>query len=529
MKVLLSILVLTLAGIAGSGEALAQQPQTLSLDDAIALALQKNGDIVVERENLFIAGAALTRAEAAYEPLLRGEARLRDRTDPVNSILSGAPRGELAPTTTSLQSSASLVQLLPTGASLSVFSTLNRDRTNSVLALLTPSWSTGLGAELRQPLMQNRRTDPARRAIRIARVDRSRAQSSLRRVASEITASVERAYWTLVAARSDVAIRESSLRVAEKQREDTRVRIQAGTQAESDLAQTTAEIERRRGDLLSSKESVVRAENALRNLIARDASDPIWDRPLVPEDRPLVRNASDAPVDVTSAIARAMDNRSELRELALRLDRQDVEIDSALDRVRPQVDLVASYNGRGLAGSANDDAIPIFGSTPVVPNTFQGGLGRSLLNVAENRFPDASIGVSVSLPIGNTAAKQDVAIARAIRRQSTALLDQARQRVSLEVRNAAAAIASAEQRMDAAQAAREAAEVQMQAERDRFDAGLSNNFFILTRQNDLAGAQLAENVAKADYRKAQSELARATGSLLDARGIQVTEETGDHR
>ncbi|MEO8035598.1 MAG: TolC family protein [Acidobacteriota bacterium] len=529
MKLFLTPLVFALTAIIACGVAHAQEPQPLSLDDAVALALEKNGDIVVERENLLIAGSLVTRAEAAYEPLLRGDARLRNRTDPVNSILSGAPRGELTPTTNSLQSSASLSQLLPTGASLSLFSTLNRDRTNSVLALLTPSWSTGLGAEIRQPLMQNRRTDPARRAIRIARVDRSRAQSSLRRVASEITASVERAYWTLVAARNDVAIRESSLKVAEKQREDTRVRIQAGTQAESDLAQTTAEIERRRGDLLSSKEGVIRAENALRNLIARDAADPLWDRPILPEDKPLMREAGEAPVDVAAAIARAVNNRPELRELALRLDRQDVEIDSALDRVRPQVDLVASYNGRGLAGSENNDAIPIFGATPVVPSALQGGLGRSLVNAAENRFPDASIGVSVSLPIGNTAAKQDVAIARAIRRQSSALLDQARQRVSLEVRNAAAAISSAEQRMDAAHAAREAAEIQLQAERDRFDAGLSNNFFILTRQNDLAAAQLAEVVARTDYRKAQSELARATGSLLDARGIHVTEETGDHR
>lgn len=491
--------------------------QELTLSDAIARALEKNADIVVERESVNIAEASVLRADAAYEPSLRGDARLRKRTDPVNSVLSGAPAGELAPTVRMLQTSASLVQLLPTGATMSVFSGVSRDETNSVFALLTPSWSTSIGAEVRQPLLQNRRIDPARRAMRIARVDRTRALSSLRRTASEVTAAVERAYWTVVAARRDVEIRESTVRVAEKQREDTKVRIEAGTQAEADLAQTTAEVERRRGDVMVSRENLTRAENALRNLIARDASDPIWEQPLVPAETPRVVRGH---LEVATAIAQAIEHRPELEELAGRLDRQDVEIDAALDRVRPQLDLVASYNGRGLAGTRNPDAFSPFGPI-VIGDDIRGGLGQSLLTIGENEFPDASLGVSFVLPIGNTAAKQDVAIARALRRQSSATLDAARQRVALEVRNAIASLASAEQRIAAAQVAIEAAEVQLQAERDRFEAGTSNTFFILTRQNELAASQLAETIAITDQRKAETELARAMGTILEERGIEI--------
>jgi len=500
----------------------------LSLDDALALALEKNSEIVVERESIFIADATLVRAQAAYEPFIRGEARLRDRTDPVNSILSGAPRGEVAPRTRSILSSASLVQLLPTGGSMSLFSTINQDRTNSVLALLTPSWSTGIGAEIRQPLMQNRRIDPARRAIRIARVDRERAASSLQRIASEIAASVERAFWTLVAARRDITIRESAVQLAEAQRKDTRIRIEAGTQAESDLSQTTAEIERRRGELVTSRELLGRAENALRSLIARDTADSLWQGAIVPDENPNRAEPSPPSINVETEIAHALDHRPELREMALRLERQDVEIESALDRVRPQLDLVAAYQGRGLAGSENDDSISPFGEPPSVPGAIRGALGRSLGTIGENRFPDASLGFAVSLPIGNSAAKQDVAIGRALRRQAVTTLDAARQRVAVEVRNAAAALSSAAQRIEAATAAREAAVVQLQAENDRFTAGTSNNFFVFTRQNDLAAAKLAELVALTDYRKAETELARATGSLLQTRGIHI-HETGGSR
>lgn len=487
----------------------AARAQELTLTDAIAMALAKNGDIVVERESLHIADATLLRAEAAYEPAVRSELRLRERADPINSILSGAPRGELSPTQRTFQTSASIVQLLPTGGTVSVFSGITRDDTNSILALLTPAWTTLLGAEVRQPLLQNRRIDPARRAIRIARADRSRALSSLRRVATETTAAVERAYWTAIAAQRDVETRQSAVAVAEKQREDTRVRIQAGTQAEADLAQTTAEVERRRGELAITRENAMRAQNALAYLIG--ASD--FTLPAV-----LAKPATPASPAPDALIATALANRPELDELAHRLARVDVEIDSALDRVRPQIDLVASYSGRGLAGTRNEDAIEPFGPV-IVSGEMNGGLGRSLRSLEE--FPDASLGIAVSIPIGNTAAKQDVAIARALRRQSEAVMEQMRQRITMEVRNAVAALESAEQRIEAALAAREAAEVQLQAERDRFEAGTSNTFFILTRQNDLAAARLAETVAIADYAKAAAELARATGTLLEQRGVSI--------
>jgi outer membrane protein TolC len=50
---------------------------------------------------------------------------------------------------------------------------------------------------------------------------------------------------------------------------------------------------------------------------------------------------------------------------------------------------------------------------------------------------------------------------------------------------------------------------------------LSTSFFVLTRQNDLAVAQLAEIAALTDYRKARAELGRATGALLHDRNIRV--------
>jgi outer membrane protein TolC len=108
------------------------------------------------------------------------------------------------------------------------------------------------------------------------------------------------------------------------------------------------------------------------------------------------------------------------------------------------------------------------------------------------------VGVSFEMPIGRAEARARIAAAEADRRRVTTTLAGAPDRIAAEVLNAAT-----------------------RAEQDRFAAGLSTNFFVLTRQNDLALAQLAEIAALTDYRKAQTELARSSGSLLRERGIQL--------
>ena len=131
------------------------------------------------------------------------------------------------------------------------------------------------------------------------------------------------------------------------------------------------------------------------------------------------------------------------------------------------------------------------------------------------------MGVSYTVPIGNRAAKGDLAMAQIARKQAGTVVAQVTQRVGVEVRNALAALDTAAQRIEAAQAGREAAIVQLQAEQDRFDAGLTTSFFVLTRQNDLAQAELAEIAARADYSRARAEYLRATGTLLGARGVSL--------
>jgi HAE1 family hydrophobic/amphiphilic exporter-1 len=406
-------------------------------------------------------------------------------------------------------------------------SSVFREKTDNVFSVLSPSWTTSLGVEVRQPLLRSRTIDQARQGLRIARIDRTRSAASLRRVAAETVAAVERAFWMLVAARKDTEARLSSVALAERQKGDIEARVEAGTLSEADLATPVAEVERRKGELFAAREAEARAENALKALLLADPEDLLWASRVVPVEEPEEAAGSGAGelLDVPAAERR----RPEVAEAAARLERFAVDDEAARDRVRPQLDLVAGYAGRGLAGDRNPGIAPPFPTGSImVPDALDGGLGRSLGTIGEGRFPDASIGVAFSLPLGNRVARADAAQVRSARSQAELALVRARQQVGVEVRNATVAVETAEQRLAAAAAGRAAAETQLRAEEERFDAGLTTSFFVLTRQNDLTQAQLAETKALSDLRRARVERARAAGTLLSDRDIHVEETEPAH-
>lgn len=490
----------------------------LTLEQAVERALARNETLVIEREALVSADAAVLGSRGAYDPLVELEAAWMRSTLPVNSSFSGAPAGSFAPTEEGADVAAGVRQLLPTGGEVLLRAGAARTTTDGTFDLLSPVYDSQLGVEIRQPLLRGRRIDAQRRTLRVAAADRERAQASLSATVKETVAEVEAAYWALVAAREEVGVREDTVRWADQQLEETLLRIDSGVAPEAEAAQPRAELERRRGELLAGREAVARAENALRLLILGDGDGDEWGWPVSPlEDAALAHE----PVDVPAELERALATRAEIDLVRALAERRAVESDFARDTLRPALDAVAAYDRFGFAGRANPAAEPLPGLPASVPPELEGELGRSLDVLGEGDFDAARVGVVLSVPIGNRAARGALAIAESAERQVAAELARVKKEIRAEVLDAAAAVDTAHQRIEAARSEREAAQVQLASERERFDVGLSTNFLVLTRQNDLERARLGEIAARTDYRRARSELLRTTGALLDERGITL--------
>ena len=508
----------TLAAVLLGLASAASAQQRLTLDDAVARALERNHDIRIERDVVAAADARARGAYGEYDVQLQVELGFRHHRDPVTSLFSGAPEGKVAAAENGFLSNVALTKLFQSGATATTFTSVERLSSNSVFTLFTPAYVTSLGVDLRQPLLRSRAIDPARAALRITALDRERSSATLQRQVLDTVAAVEQAYWDLVSARRQLTIRRGSVQLAEHQRADTEVRVSARIIPASDVAQPIAEVERRRGDAFGTEERVARAERALKLLILDDLTDPWWSVELEPVDvpvPPIVR------LDTARALADAGQYRPELAEARARVLSQDVRISLARDTIKPSVDLVASYVSRGLAGERNSGVVPFVPGVSTMPESLDGGIGSSLNALGRNRFPDATVGVSVEIPLGRRYARGQLAAAEAERRQTVTALDQIRQRIAIDVHNALTALETATSRIQAAHAGLRAAETQLRAEQDRFGVGATTNFFVLTRQTELADAQLTEIDAQTAYRRAVTEFGRATGTLLRDRSVQV--------
>jgi len=518
-----SLATLALWLAAGTLSAADSPPVQLTLQEATRRALERNTTLAVERQSDEQAAAAVKGARGAYDILWNADLGWRKSTDPINSVFSGAPPGLLAPENEGVEASTSLSRLLPTGGSVSLFTNWGRATTNGVFTILSPAYDTDAGVSLRQPLLKNLQVDPAREAIRVAAADRGASKARLQRIVSDTTARVDEAYWNLVAVKRDVVSIESSVELADRQLSDTKTRVESGALAKTDVAEPTAELQRRRGALALARQRVEEAENTLKLLVLGDPRDPDWASDIVPVDAPETEPERPS---LPEALATGFGKRAEIAEARAQSERAEAQLAGRKSDLLPRLDLVASYQRRGLAGGMNPDAITLNGQPAVVASPLNGGTGRSYGTIGENRFPDASVGLAFSVPIGNRTAKANLAIARSRVSQASVGITAAEQEVGSEVRNAVFALETARQRIEAARASRAAAETQLMAEQERFNAGMSTNFLVLTRQNDLTNARVTETSALTDYRKAQTQLARSTGVLLEQRRIAIEGPAG---
>jgi outer membrane protein TolC len=219
-------------------------------------------------------------------------------------------------------------------------------------------------------------------------------------------------------------------------------------------------------------------------------------------------------VNVNEAVARAYQLRPEIKEQQLTTGIKKVTYQYARNQVLPQVDLSVGYNLNGIAGTPVQTS---FGPPAGSPTNFSSAVQQ----VIRNDFPGWNVGVTIGVPVFNFAARAERTRARLDVELSEATEAQSRQNIDVDVRTAARAIDTAAKNIFAAKTAREAAEENVNAERKRYENGMSTNFQVLQIQQQLSDARGAELNALVGYNKAIALYHRAVGDLLDTRNISV--------
>jgi outer membrane protein TolC len=551
----------------------------LSMDDAVALALENNLDIAIQRYNFGIADTDVMRAKSGANGILGVPFGVIQNTPGggvggLSGIVGSGPGGTSAATggigsgtagfSGSTEGSGSLItsydpivtgtlqvdharfiptspfagtasntttgnfayqQGFQTGTDLSVGFTNTRTTTNSLFSTVSPALSSGFQFKLTQHLLQGFGFGPNDRLIRITKNNREITDVAFKLQVITTVDQIENLYWNLVYAYENVRVANESIAFAQKTLSDNQKQVQIGSLA-------PIEVVRAQNTVAADQQSLIQAETNLdlqqllmKNALSRSLQDPALASAEVIPTTTMALPDQEPVTPTEDLINQALQHRSELVESRIDLTNRDLSNKAIKNSLLPSLDLFAYYNGSGTGGSQNPDYICLSQPTSSFCNGFvpatQVSYGSTLNELVDSSAPDKGVGVTLNIPIRNRQAQALGIRSQLEYRQAQMRLQQLENQVRIEVRNAQFSVTQNRSAVESAQAAVALAKQSLDAEQKKFNLGASTSTLVLQNQSGLATAESNLVSAMAAYEKAQVELDRATGLLIEHAGIDM--------
>jgi outer membrane protein TolC len=516
----------------------------ISLDQALALALANNKDLESSRIDQLESEYTLTAAQGAYDPVLGVTSYWEEQITPIASALGGSSTGSLL--NKAWLADPGVTQPLPWyGGTFKADLSSEDAYSNNTFLSLNPQYETSLNFSYTQPLWRNLMYDGNRHQIDVAKKNRSLTDQQFRQRVMTVVLQAEQAYWELEYAYNNLQVQLDAVRIGIQQDESNRRQEEQGLLAPIDVVAAQTQLANFEVGAYAAQSALTSAENALKELVLPEGSDPMWSSALIPATPADVI----APITpLPDAIAEAMANRPEIAEVKINGEINEKDVRYYRGQTKPQVNLTALYTRAGLAGvvlppgpnpftsafgplttqlnelSALAGLAPLsgvsFGSS-TIPPVLVGNYGHSLAGIWNGDFPTTEVQLNISLPIRNRTADANLGKSLAETRRIRNQMEQTAQNIQSDVRTAMENIRMAQLRLQAAAVARESAEEQYQSEQRQFRAGTSTLFLVQQRQATMITARSQERRSQADLSEAIAQFQLATGTILAERNIKV--------
>ncbi len=462
----------------------------LTLDDAVRMALEHNVDLAADRLDPQIADTAVATTTGFFKPTLTTGVNRNNQLQPPSSVLIPPPTR-----TDAVTSTAGVTQQLPWfGTAYTLAWNAIHTTSNSFLTSYNPLLQSGVSLNVSQPLLRNLFVDAARQQLATSHLARDVADTRLRESLVHTTANTKSAYWNLVSAIANVDARTSALNLAQELVRVNKAKVDVGQSAPIDLVSAQAEVAADQEQVIVAETAVRQAEDQLRLLIFDLTDRAVWNVRLEPVDSPPVVTTTP---DIDAAVTRALAERADLVRARKDIETAQTTLRYTNNQRLPDVRLNASYLASGLGGTQvlRSGGFPgtILGPGAVTD------FGSVLNQLFAHDYPTWTVGVSVSYPIGASSEEANYARAKLQRTQADQRLRSDEARAIQQVRNAGWQIDMNGKRIETTRAARELAEQRLDAERKRFDVGLSTSFLVIQAQRDLAQAKVNELTAVLEY------------------------------
>jgi outer membrane protein TolC len=474
----------------------------LTLERALIEAADGSTDARGARAALTAARAAVRRERGAFDPELFGEWKRLSADTPTASLFAGADVLQTDET------SGVLGARWRTRWGTELTGSLNsvRRETNNAFASLNPEYDATGRLELRQPLLRG--SGPAARAaLNVSERELAAAVARHDDALLGVRAAVESAYWELYAATRDYAVQLLIRDRAQSVLTETRLREQAGLVGPGQTASARVFVAEQEQALLDREELLDAASDRVATLLGRRPEGTA--RRFLAVDEPP---SGFAAPDEELLVEAARRGNLELAAAAQSVAALRARAQAAARDVLPQVDLFGSLGGSGLAGAGRQVVIP-FGDPPETLQTVTtGGRGESVSQVLDRKYPDWTVGVSFSLPLGGRRDRGAREVWRAEVARAEQGLEARRRALEEQVRSACRELAHGRRRLEVAGEGVAASQEQVRIGVLEFRAGRTTAFELARLGADLASAQQRYSQALVRAARAAAQLRRLTAN-----------------
>ena len=476
----------------------------LTLQQTIEMTLQNVLDLDVAAYTLEVSRFGILSARGAFDPNFEADLGLSDTQSATASTIQ-------ATETKIAYGNLALTGLLPYGTTYNLgWANTRRDAPIANFTTINPTYTSNLSLGVTQPLLRNFGRTVNERFVVQAKLGQD--QSSYGFVIAVQTAiqTTENAYWDLVYAVENLKAKQEALDRAKDLNRITKIKIDVGALAPIDIVQTEVTIAQREQDIIIAEGLIGDAQDRLRRLL-NVQSVPDWNRPIVATDRPTRDQLQGFNTDVNQGYESALRVRPEIRQALLSIESRKITYAYSKNQLKPRLDVAGGYGFAGLGASAD-----LVNSNGTIDRL---AYSDALSQLGRGNYPSWNLGLVFAVPIGNRAAKGNAAIANADLELARTNFAIAKANLQVEVRAAARNIDTAYRSVLASQKARELAERNLDAEKKKYENGMTTSFQVAQIQNDLTTARTTELLSIAVYLKSQTAWHKAIGDLLTQRHI----------
>jgi outer membrane protein TolC len=533
----------------------------LTVADAIAIAIENNSDLEVERYRILATGWDLQRQESGgalrgvqsgsgatitlgsgqgvagsrggggggasqagaaniqqigpvtpqLDPIFTTYTILGHQTEPIDQLVQ-AGTNELVYTTRSYYGQISQ-GLLSGGTVRMTYSGayLNESAPTDVL---NPTSYASLGVVFGHNLLRGFGERVNGRFIRAAKRRAANSDRDFQIRLMAVVANVLNRYWDFSVASDDVKYKRRNRDIAREFDEATRKQIAVGAIPAVEQIRAQSALALQEQALAVALNAAEQRENALKDALSWHAqADPALAAAHIIAVDPLEVPEADNLPPLRELLATAMNRRPDVAKAKLMAELAEIEASSISNGLLPSLQVYASSSSVGQTGQAVPGASP--------DSYFVGGAGAALGQVFRRNFPNERVGVRFSANLENTQAQADHDIDQLIHRQTQLSSQKTFNQLAVDVSSQVMALQQARAQYQAAVERRTILEKLLQGEERRFQMGISTIATVVQARRDMATAQSSELAAAAAYMHNRIALDQGLGLTLEANHISI--------